>query len=85
MNGKYLILIFTAFLTIFTLFLFYFQNFAYYERLETKQELSIANKIVQVIHYTGIDSRSSGLKLRECFKIKKLNSKEFTFDFIFIT
>ena len=29
------------------------------------------------MHYTGIDSSSSGLKLRECFKVNKINSEDF--------
>ena len=69
MNGRSLIFVFTAFLIVFTILLFYFQNFAYYERLEAKNKLLIAKKIVEVTNYNGIDASSSGLKLRECFRI----------------
>ena len=69
MNGRPLILVFSAFILIFTLFLFYFQNFAFYERLEVKNSLLFEEKMFDVTNYYGIDASSSGLKLRECFTV----------------
>ncbi len=73
MNGKPLIFVFITFLTIFSLLLFYFQNFAYYERIEKKDRLLIEKKVIKVVNYNGIDASSSGLKLRECFRIVDLS------------
>ncbi len=69
MNGRSLIIVFLTFLMIFTLLLFYFQNFAYYKRLKIKNSLLIEKKLVEVTEYSGITASSSGLKLRECFRI----------------
>ena len=69
MSGRSFVFVFLAFLMIFTLILFYFQNFAFYKRVETKNRLLIQKKVVEVINYYGIDARSSGLKLRECFTV----------------
>ena len=73
MNGRLLIFGFTAFIFIFTLLLFYFQNFAYYKTLQVKNRMLIEKKIVEVKNYNGIDASSSGLKLRECFRIEDVH------------
>ena len=73
MNGRSIIIVFLAFLIIFTIILFYFQNFAYYERLQVKNSLLIEKEMVEVTDYSGITASSSGLKLRECFKIVDLS------------
>ena len=73
MNGKRFILLFLCSLIIFTAALFYFQNYAYYDATDVKQNIFFGNKRYEISNYQGIDSESSGLKLRECFVVDKLD------------
>ena len=72
MNGKRFIVLFFGSVIIFTVALFYFQNYAYYESSDVKQNILFGNKRYEISNYQGIDSESSGLKLRECFVVDKL-------------
>ena len=69
MNGKSFILLFLGCVVVFTVALFYFQNYAYYRSTEIKQNIFFGTKRYKISNYQGIDSESSGLKLRECFVI----------------
>ena len=72
MNGKRFILLFLCGVIIFTVALFYFQNYAYYNSLDIRQNIILGKKRYEISYYQGIESESSGLKLRECFIIDSL-------------
>ncbi|TPE50765.1 DUF6446 family protein [Amaricoccus solimangrovi] len=69
MNGKRLVQGFLVFLAIFAAALIYTQFFAYYTRERGVETLRLAGAEVPVSDYDGIDSASSPLKLRGCFRI----------------
>lgn len=69
MNGKRLIQGFLVFLAVFAAALIYTQFFAYYERQDEVDTIRIGDADVPVSDYQGIDSTSSPLKLRGCFRI----------------
>ena len=69
MNGKRFIILFLSSVVIFTASLFYFQNYAYYDPIDIRQNILLGKKRYEISYYQGIDSESSGLKLRECFVI----------------
>ena len=69
MNGKRFIFLFLGGCGIFTVALFYFQNYAYYDLTNIRQNILLGNKRHKIFNYQGIDSESSGLKLRECFVV----------------
>ena len=69
MNGKRFIILFLSSVAIFTAALFYFQNYAYYDPIDIRQNILLGKKRYEISYYQGIDSESSGLKLRECFVI----------------
>ncbi len=69
MNGKRLIIGFLLFLGLFTVGLIYTQFFAYYQRSGPVTSIRIGERSVPVADYQGIDSRSSPLKLRGCFRM----------------
>ena len=69
MNGKRFIFLFLGIVVIFTATLFYFQNYAYYDSIDIRQNMFLGKKRYKISDYQGIDSESSGLKLRECFVI----------------
>ena len=73
MSGKNFILAFLSTVLIFSGLLFYFQNFAYYESIDKLQSVLLGEKKYEVSGYQGIDSKSSGLKLRECFSAEDAN------------
>ncbi len=73
MNGKRFIFLFLGGIVVFTVTLFYFQNYAYYESKDIKQNILFGKKRYQISNYQGIDSESSGLKLRECFVVNILD------------
>ena len=73
MNGKRFIFLFLGGVVFFTAALFYFQNYAYYESTDIRQNFFLGNKRYKISNYQGIDSESSGLKLRECFFIDSLD------------
>ena len=72
MNRKRFIFLFLSVVAVFTVALFYFQNYAYYDSTDEKQKILFGNKRYEISNYQGIDSESSGLKLRECFVVDKL-------------
>ena len=69
MNGKRFITLFLSSVVLFTAALFYFQNYAYYESMDIRKNILIGKKRYEISNYQGIDSISSGLKLRECFVV----------------
>ncbi len=69
MNGRKLVIIFAAFLVAFCIGLAWFQLFAFYERQSGVGALTIDGEVVPISDYDGIDSTSSPLKLRGCFRI----------------
>ena len=73
MNGKRFILLFLCSVVIFTAALFYFQNYAYYYTKDIRQNILLGKKRYEISDYQGIDSESSGLKLRECFVVDMLD------------
>ena len=73
MNGKRFILLFLCSVVIFTATLFYFQNYAYYDSIDIRQNILLGKKRYEISYYQGIDSESSGLKLRECFVVDILD------------
>ena len=74
MNGKRFIFLFLGGCFIFTVALFYFQNYAYYGLTDIRQDILLGNKRHEIFNYQGIDSESSGLKLRECFVVDSLDA-----------
>ena len=74
MNGKRFIFLFLGGVVVFTVALFYFQNYAYYDSIDVRQNILLGNKRYEISYYQGIDSESSGLKLRECFVIDSLEN-----------
>ena len=74
MNGKRFIFLFLGGVILFTVALFYFQNYAYYDSLDVKENILLGKKRYQISNYQGIDSESSGLKLRECFVVDMLDN-----------
>ena len=76
MNGKRFIILFLCGVVFFTVALFYFQNYAYYDSTDIRQNILFGNKRYQISNYQGIDSKSSGLKLRECFVVDNLDTIE---------
>ncbi|MDC3092455.1 DUF6446 family protein, partial [Paracoccaceae bacterium] len=73
MNGKRFIILFLCSVVIFTVALFYFQNYAYYDSIDIRQDILLGEKRYEISYYQGIDSESSGLKLRECFVVDILD------------
>ena len=69
MKGRTPVIAFAAFLALFLVALLWFQLFAFYERQQGVGALTIAGETVPVADYDGIDSVSSPLKLRGCFRI----------------
>jgi hypothetical protein len=69
MPGRTLILGFLVFVALFAAALVWTQVFAYYQRQKEVGALTIAGEAVPVADYDGIDSASSPLKLRGCFRI----------------
>ena len=73
MNGKRFITLFLFSVVIFTGALFYFQNYAYYDLIDIRKNILLGEKRYEISYYQGIDSESSGLKLRECFVVDILD------------
>ncbi len=74
MNGRRFIFLFLGSVVVFTIALFYFQNYAYYESTDMRQTILFGKKRYKITNYQGIDSESSGLKLRECFVIDRADN-----------
>ena len=69
MKGRTLVITFAVFLALFLVALAWFQFYAFYERQQGVGALTIAGEVVPIADYDGIDSVSSPLKLRGCFRI----------------
>ena len=74
MNGKVFVILFSVFVIVFAIALFYFQVFAFYVKSDNLKSIAVLDRKVNVQNYRGIDSVTSGLKLRGCFKV---DPKEF--------
>ena len=74
MRGKSLVILLLSFTVGFSLILYYFQVFAFYQRVDGLKTIKVLSRNVSINNYRGIDSETSGLKLRGCFFI---NPKEF--------
>lgn len=74
MNGKYFVTALLVFTFGFSLILYYFQVFAFYSRADELESIKVLGRDVKVQNYKGIDSVTSGLKLRGCFQV---DPKEF--------
>ena len=73
MIGKRFNVLLLGSVIIFTVTLFYFQNYAYYDSTDIRQNIFLGKKRYKISYYQGIDSESSGLKLRECFIVDILD------------
>ena len=69
MNGKVFVIALMIFTVGFSIILYYFQVYAFYNRADGLVSIKILDKDVKVQNYIGIDSVTSGLKLRGCFSI----------------
>ncbi|NNU80237.1 histidine kinase [Halovulum dunhuangense] len=69
MKGRSLVIGFLGFTVLFGAGLFYAQNYAFYDRVEGLTELPVADRVIPVEGYVGIDAESSGLKRRGCFTV----------------
>ena len=69
MNGKIFVALLLIFTILFSLVLYYFQVFAFYKKDDGLQSIQVFSESVPVKDYRGIDSDSSGLKLRGCFMV----------------
>ena len=69
MSGKIFVISLGLFTFAFACCLYYFQVFAYYEESEPLSYLMVGTRTIPVTNYRGIDSSSSGLKLRGCFEV----------------
>ena len=67
MSGKIVVFFLMGFTIFFGSTLYYFQVFAFYEKVKNLSQIEVAGVMVPVNDYTGIDSETSGLKLRGCF------------------
>jgi hypothetical protein len=74
MSGKFFVTSLLGFTILFSIILYYFQVFAFYNRADDLGYIKVFEKYVQVENYKGIDSATSGLKLRGCFSV---NPEEF--------
>ncbi len=69
MGGKYIVIPLLLFAVFFGAILFYFQEYAFYEKIYGIKSVKVSNKVISVSNYIGIDSETSGLKLRGCFDV----------------
>ena len=69
MNGKIFVISLLVFTFIFSIILYYFQVYAFYIQDDGLGSIKVLNKDVKVQNYRGIDSVTSGLKLRGCFSV----------------
>ena len=69
MSGKILVISLIIFTCVFSGLLYYFQVFAFYKRSDGLNFIGAFNQNVPVENYRGIDSATSGLKLRGCFDV----------------
>ncbi len=69
MKGKTLVIGLLVLLVTFGGGLFYAQNYAFYQTVEDRASILVADREIAVGDYRGIDAASSGLKRRGCFKV----------------
>ena len=69
MSGRRLVIGLLLFAAVFGVALYWFQVFAFYERQSGKDTLPVPGAPVAIADYDGIDSASSPLKLRGCFRV----------------
>ena len=69
MNGKVFVILFLFCTIVFAIALYYFQVFAFYIKSDGLKSISVFDRNISVRNYRGIDSVTSGLKLRGCFKV----------------
>ena len=69
MNGKLLVISLLTFTILFSIVLYYFQVFAFYKKSDGLSHIKVFARSVPVQNYRGIDSVTSGLKLRGCFSV----------------
>ena len=67
MSGKIVVYLLISFTILFGILLYYFQVFAFYKKVENLSHIEAAGIVIPVNGYIGIDSETSGLKLRGCF------------------
>ena len=70
MSGKFVVTSLLMFTVVFSLVLYYFQVFAFYNRSDGFTSIKVFARNVPVRNYRGIDSVTSGLKLRSCFNVR---------------
>ena len=75
MSGKVLVTSLLLFAFGFSAALYYFQVFAFYRNINGLTSVKVLNRFIPIQDYVGIDSDTSGLKLRSCFKV---DPKEFS-------
>ena len=69
MNGKLFVISLLVFTLSFSIILYYFQVYAFYSRADGLESIKVLDRDVGVQNYRGIDSVTSGLKLRGCFSV----------------
>ena len=69
MSGRRLVIGLLLFAAVFGVALYWFQVFAFYERRSGTDTLPVPGAPVAIADYDGIDSASSPLKLRGCFRV----------------
>ena len=69
MNGKVFVILLLVFTIGFAIALYYFQVFAFYSKADGLKSITVLNRNIAVQNYKGIDSVTSGLKLRGCFEV----------------
>ena len=69
MSGRRLVIGLLLFAAVFGVALYWFQVFAFYERTSGTDTLPVPGAPVAIADYDGIDSASSPLKLRGCFRV----------------
>jgi hypothetical protein len=69
MNGKLFVISLLVFTLGFSMILYYFQVYAFYSRADGLRSIKVLDRDVEVQNYRGIDSVTSGLKLRGCFSV----------------
>ena len=78
MTGKIVVISLMIFTFSFSITLYYFQVYAFYSRADGLGSIKVLDKDVKVQNYKGIDSDTSGLKLRGCFSVDPDKFSELT-------
>lgn len=69
MSGKTLVIGLLVVLVVFGAGLYYAQNYAFYQVVDGRTSIAVADREIAVGGYRGIDATSSGLKRRGCFEV----------------